>query len=533
MPRFTLVQVSPLAMLMLALAAGMLAISAGIAIEHPPTGYDELGYHGPLAVFFWNDGSLSSFLSRFPQAWALAQPGSAEIWFGLLRVAGGEPLMVIGQLPFALLGAVGVAAFGRRLGLSGRAATIGSLTYLLVPIVAIQSGRIADDLVGAALVIGAAALAAAPRREWTIARVSIIGLTLGVMVVTKLALLPAAVALGLVLLWTVARRESTPDPERPGTSAAGTRQGRLLTRGLPIAGALCLVAVAPWWLRNLVMYANPLYPTSLPFYGHGISQTMLGLKDRHLVPAVWLWPLYPLFEPHSHASGIGAVFAAAIVPGGLIALVRARRRPLAIIAVLALVSLPIWWFETRHEPRFLLGLFGLLVAVVPFALAGVQHRWRWWAAVLLAVAAVGSTGITMTGDLSVEAHYPVDRIQFYDRLWGVAPALLELPETDAVLLDEQCSRDVNSRIYPTLGSGQTRTVARIACGLSTSQVVATLTRYQMSYVYALIDLSHATTLDARYPTGTFELVADSVTPPNKKNGANIDRRLYRLVGAAP
>src|SRR5204863_298437 len=86
----------PLAMVMSGLAATLLVISAAIAIHHPPTGYDELGYHAPLAVFFWSDGSLSQFLARFPGTWALAQPGSAELWFGLLRIIGGEPLAAPG-----------------------------------------------------------------------------------------------------------------------------------------------------------------------------------------------------------------------------------------------------------------------------------------------------------------------------------------------------------------------------------------------------------------------------------------------------
>ena len=532
MPRFRLVRISPLAMVMLVLALSMLVISAAISIHHPPTGYDELGYHAPLAVFFWGDGSLTQFMSRFPNAWPLAQPGSAELWFGLLRVIGGEPLAVLGQLPFAFLGAVGVAAFGRRLGLSGKAVLLAALTYLLVPIVAIQIGRIADDIVGASLVIGAAALAAAPRREWTIARVAVIGLALGVMMVTKLALLPAAVALGLVVLWTIARRDPARDTHPAETPVSDTSRSRLLTRGLPLAGALCLVAVAPWWLRNLVMFANPLYPSSLPLYGHGVSQTLLGLKDRNHVPAAWLWPLYPLFEPHRHDSGIGAVFAVAIVPGGLIALFRARRRPLAIIAIVALISLPVWWLETRHEPRFLLGLFGLLIALVPFAVAGVRRRWQTWAAVLLALAAVCSAVITLSTDLSIEAHYPIDRIHFYDRLWRVMPAVTELPEADGILLDDQCGKDTFSRIYPVLGAGQSRSVARIPCGQSTAQVVASLQRYHLGYVYAIIDAPHVSILDARYPSATFQLVSQSVTHA-KKGGVDVDRRLYQLVGAAP
>ncbi len=526
-PQFRIVRISPLAIVMAGLAGGLLAISAGIAIHHPPTGYDELGYHGPLAVFFWRDGTLSQFMPRFQYAWPLAQPASAELWFGLLRVIGGEPLTVLGQLPFALLGAVGVAAFGRRLGLSGRAALLAALTFLLVPIVAIQVGRIADDIVGGALVIAVAALAAAPRREWTVGRVAVMGLALGVMVVTKLALLPAALALGLVVLWTVARRSvDTPDPE------ADRSRRRLLTRGLPLAAALGLVALAPWWIRNLVLYANPLYPLNIPLYGHGISQTLLGMKDRNHVPATWLWPLYPLFEPHRHDSGIGAVFAVAIVPGGLIALVRARRRPLAIIALVALITLPLWWLETRHEPRFLLGLFGLLVALVPFALAGLRRNWRTAAAALLAIAAMFSVGITLSTELATQAQNPVDRIEFYDRLWRVEPAVTALPETEGILLDDQCGKGIFSRLYPVLGAGQNRQIARIPCGQSTAQVVASLQGYSMTYVYAIIDAPHASVLDARYPATTFQLVSQSVAHPHN-NGSDQDRRLYRLVGAAP
>jgi hypothetical protein len=531
MPRLNLVRITPVALVMSALAGGTLVLSAAISMYHPPTGFDELGYHAPLAVFFWRDGTLAAFMSRFPGGWPLAQPGSAELWFGLFRVIGGEPLTVLGQLPFALLGAAGVAAFGRRLGLSAKAALLASLAYLLVPIVAIQVGRIADDVVGAALVIGAAALAAAPRRDWTVARVAVIGVTLGVMMATKLALLPAAFAIGLVVLWTVARRDPLATDGTTG-SISDTSRSRLLTRGLPLAAALCLVAVAPWWLRNLVLFANPLYPSSIPLYGHGISQPGLGIKDRNHVPAAWLWPLYPLFEPHRHDSGIGAVFAAAIVPGGLVALVRARRRPLAIIGIIALISLPAWWLASRHEPRFLLGLFGLMVALVPFAVAGLQRRWQTWAAVLLALAAAASAVITLSTNIAAEARDPVDRIQFYDRRWKVAPAMMELPESEGIIVDDQCGKNTFNRIYPLLGSGQSRSVARIPCGLSTTEVVAAMRRYHVSFVYAVIDTPHASILDARYPPGTLQLVSQSMTQP-KKAGVTVDRRLYRLVGTAP
>src|SRR3954452_6519069 len=72
-------------------ASVLLLTGVGITLGHPPTGYDALSYHAPLAVYFWRDGDLAAQLLRTPWAWALAHPGTAELWFGLLRLfaAGG------------------------------------------------------------------------------------------------------------------------------------------------------------------------------------------------------------------------------------------------------------------------------------------------------------------------------------------------------------------------------------------------------------------------------------------------------------
>ena len=51
-----------------------------------------------------------------------------------------------------------------------------------------------------------------------------------------------------------------------------------------------------------------------------------------------------------------------------------------------------------------------------------------------------------------------------------------------------------------LGSGQIRSVARIPCGYAPAQVLATLRRDHLAYVYAVIDAAHAVDLDARYPS---------------------------------
>src|SRR5262245_46427554 len=97
-----------------ALAVVLLGTSTTLALVRPPTGFDALSYHGPIAVYFWLDGNIVSLLDR--GGFAMAQPGAAELWFGLLLNGFGEHVANLGQLPFALLGAAAVYAFSRRLG---------------------------------------------------------------------------------------------------------------------------------------------------------------------------------------------------------------------------------------------------------------------------------------------------------------------------------------------------------------------------------------------------------------------------------
>lgn len=351
MPRIGIRPIAPLVALMAIPVFGLMAISIGVAVSHPPTGYDELGYHAPLAVFYWRSGDLSSFMDAIPGKFTLAHPGSAELLFGALRLIAGEPAAILGQLPFALLGAAGVAAFARRLGLSAGACAVAAVIFLGAPIVALQVGRQASDVVGASLIIVVAALAAAPPEEWSIGRAALIGLGLGVAAVTKLALIPLVFALVLVVLGTLIIRARRSGKNRPEAESPFTRRQALIS--LAVLAGCFLVAVAPWWIRNVMLFGNPIYPAAIPLIGRGVSfGEGQPAKDLVNVPHTWLWPLYPLFEPLTHASGMGAAFAIGIVPGALAAAVLARRRPLVILLVLVVVGIPAWWAFSRHEPRF-------------------------------------------------------------------------------------------------------------------------------------------------------------------------------------
>jgi hypothetical protein len=516
-PVIVLPRLTPLSALLGIVAIGLLALATGVGIAHPPAGFDELGYHLSLSVMFWHDGSLALPLDRM-NAFPMASPGSAELWFGVLQQIGGEALATLGQLPFALLGAVGVTAFARRAGLSQRAAIIGGLAFLCAPLVVNEITRNDNDIVAAALVIAGATLLAAPNREWSRARVMLVGLAIALMITTKLSVLPAAGAIGLLLLIIVLRDRMV----------FSRRQAVV---ALLAAAGIGLLVVAPWWIRNMARYGNPLYPAVLPVLGRGVSQASMPPKDLGHVPATWLWPFYPWFEPQLNNSGMGAVFAVALVPGVLLACFTAIRRPLLILGVVAALSLPLWWIETRHEPRFLLGVFGLVFAFLPFVLVAVRQHLQNTVAVLLGIAVVASAGLTTVTGLAASAGSKIDRSEYYRTKAHIDPAVMALPSNIGLLIDDSCpGNHGSSRIYPLLGEDLQRSVARVDCHATTAEALAIMAKWRLKEVYVSQGPDAAPIIDARYPADLFTLEY-SRTAPATKNGNGAIFRIYRLNSA--
>jgi hypothetical protein len=495
------------------------------SLTHPPTGGDALSYHAPLAVFLWQDGNLGAFLDRAPGIWALAHPGTAELWFGLLRLLGGEALADLGQLPFAFLGSAAVAAFARRLGLRRGAALLAAGSYLLVPMLVLQSGTQANDVVGAGLLMATMALASAPLREWGYKRLALIGLGLGLVATTKLALLPGVAAVGLfisgVLLWEAKRR------------------GNLLhlAAKLALVGMIGLVVVSPWWMRNVVRYGNPLYPSALPLLGRGVNVHDFGPIDTSFVPGTWAWPIYPLLEAHDDRSGFGALVAVGVAVGFLFAARRSRKHPLRLFLLTAAITLPLWWIMTLHEPRFFLALVGLALGFLPWSLAATLRRWRRPAAFVLAATALFSALVTLDQGILTLVRLPDSRVAFYDRTWAVDPFVTELPENEGILNNTGYAPTIfeYTAIYPLLGPSQQRLVIPVDWEDSIEVIIARMRSAGVRYVYIAASPDNRQLVESKYGSGAFELVHQSFVVPGEINGAR--RTLYRAatddeIGAA-
>ena len=476
-----------LVLVLAAMAVALLAGSAAVSLARPPTGYDALSYHGPLAVYYWRDGNLGSYLERQPWAWALAHPGSAELLFGILRLAAGERIASLGQLPFALLGAVAVHILGRRSGLPVSPAALGALAFLVAPIVVVQSGMQLNDLAAGALVLTAIALAAAPMPLWSTRRLCLLGLALGLAVTTKLAVLPAA----LGVLGYVALR--LPRAEQPGRSA--------------MYGLLALLAVAgPWWLRNAVLFGNPIYPAALPILGRGYVVGDFVQKDRWFVPTRWAWPVYPVIESHGEMSGFGALFAVAALPGVLNAAVRARRGPIALLGIVTVVSLPAWWQLSQHEPRLLLGVLGAGFLGIGWALMAVPRRRRRLAAWLVATAAVFSAAVTVDQAILPRLDTPSPRALFYEMEWGIDSTVASLPDAEGLVYHTGYAYRSYAGDYPLLGARQNRVLTVIDGVLPSDSVVRLMRAQRIRYAYVPAMLTSIDTVLGMYPPAHFNVV---------------------------
>ena len=508
-----------LALLLGVLGGGLLVGSIVISVSHPPTQGDALSYHAPLAVFFWSDGNLSAFLDRSPDVFALANPGTAELWYGVLRVLGGEHVANLGQAPFALVAANAVGLFAWRLGLRGRAPLLAGLAFLLSPLVVLSLGTQANDLFGSALLMATIALACAPIATWDRRRMTLVGLGLGLTATTKIGLLPGVAGVALFLAVALVRLSRA--------------HGR---HGVGVPALLCALAfavvVAPWWARNLARFDNPVYPGNIPLLGRGILIHTFGRIDTEFVPSALAWPLYPLLEPHDDRSGLGALFAVGVIPGFVLGIRRVRREPLLLYATVTLVTLPAWWMFTLHEPRFLLPSLGLAFAFLPFTLMPLRGRGRRLGAVVLGAAAIFSALVTLTQGLVPSARHPTARAEFYDRVWGVDPVASSLPPDEGLLhyTGYGLPSSDYAAFYPLLGSSQRgRRVVEVDASPrdSAESIAATMRRARIRFAYVSATPQFRAAVRRTYNAEYFRLVRESAIVVGDYTAAR--RYVYRAT----
>jgi len=222
------------AVVLLAAQWGTLTISA---LHHGMLGSDTLRYHEPVAARFVQDHSIDHlhFLAGDPVNTFL--PFNSELLHsaGILFMGSDvlSPLFNIGWLGLAL----GAAwTLGRSRGLGALVLLAVALLPAAPNLAASGPGSGNNDIVGAALVLAAMALALEPRRS--IPALGLAGVAAGLAVGTKPTFAVTTIALGIAI----------------AACAPARRRGRawaLVAAGLLAGGGA-------WYLRNLILVGNPV-----------------------------------------------------------------------------------------------------------------------------------------------------------------------------------------------------------------------------------------------------------------------------------
>lgn len=243
------------------LAAGTLAVSLG----RPGTGLDTLQYHYPMVVQWMNTGDLTTAKTFAIANFGWYYPANGNL-LQFWAMAWTRSDVLVPLVNWLLLGLLGAAAIGtvRRLGGSLRLGVLAALAATTGPVLLgsqLRSGLV--DLAATAFIATALYFALTwwttegPTRQ---RRTDVVfaGLAAGLAAGTKIVTLPYAVALAAVfavaVLWRWRRR-------RRDEPSAGREAGAELVLG----GAAFTLTGAYFFVRNLLLVGNPLFPS--PFAG--------------------------------------------------------------------------------------------------------------------------------------------------------------------------------------------------------------------------------------------------------------------------
>ncbi|MBL9077913.1 MAG: hypothetical protein JNL08_10445 [Planctomycetes bacterium] len=182
----------------------------------------------------------------------------------------------------------------------------------------------------------------------------------------------------------------------------GWRRARDWRALLQLAGAAALLA-GPWYLRNLIVFGNPLYPARVQVGGHVLFGGPLG--SDYFTPSTLGWNVRPLLDnlhhfPEAHGWLVPIVLLAPLALAA-VALRRGPRRPLLGLALLPVLLFVAFlhhpfnapWFDAGYTHRYLIVWFAGAMVVLAAALAQLPGR-VFWVLLLLATAFGGLTQVT-------------------------------------------------------------------------------------------------------------------------------------------
>ncbi len=364
----------------LALAGLMLALLNLLPALMPSTDWDGLAYHLALLKIYLQHGGFifrpDIFHNLFPQA--------MDMLFALgLASPAGQAAKVL-NVELALLCAVAVYVLGRKLKLDRRWAAGAGVLFYAQYIVHLESGTTFIEL-GLTFYVVLALMALLNMAKdggvglWPPLALFFFGMTAASkwhgLVILALGWLAVAVTL---------------------VTSAGRPPWPKVVGKLIAWGALGVLPIAPYMIRNLIFTGNPLWPLAYglfggPYWDSAIGRAVVDMS-RHYAGWVqgWsgLWRLPWDFLAHTSAFSIGAeafrwpLMASLVIALG-VWLARHRQPPArasqhrdslwAIAMGVLIASYLVFWFLSSPQFRFLLPLLPLWALA---AMGGLKQLWQ-------------------------------------------------------------------------------------------------------------------------------------------------------------
>jgi hypothetical protein len=181
---------------------------------------------------------------------------------------------------------------------------------------------------------------------------------------------------------------------------------------------------------------------------------------------------------------------------------------------------------TNHDPRFLLPVFGLGFAFLPYALLAVPRDRRSLGARVLAAAAVFSALVTADQVLLPLARQPTGRWEFYDQVWGLDSLVAAMPEREGMLLHTGFANYTYPTYYPLLGPSFGRLVVPVDVDTPADSIVARMRRAGVRYAYVAALPKSRGLVETLYDPAHFDLVHLSTVDDGWRAGTR--RYLFRL-----
>lgn len=345
-------------------ALPFLVPSALAALFLPPYTWDEVAYGAALPRDFARAGRFFYNVDYGPYS---AFPANYEaLVTACLALTGDVALTQLLNVVLALGMAVTAALLARALGASKPAQLLAGLFVVCAPVLIEVAPRTKNDVANAFLQTLAVLVLALGWERPGLAAAALSGAFLGVSLGTKYSSLHFVLATApfclLLLMRSSASRRSTLE--------------RVLT------WAACLIVFAsPWYLRNLALFGNPVFPflNDVLRARNGLTPEQSVLMQEgidSLTDFSFKTGAVTTFAARM-AKGFGVLPAVLMWPGALLALRPAHRRAGLLVAGTAVTYASLTLFFGYWEPRYVLSLAVVASPLAALALTPLETALGW------------------------------------------------------------------------------------------------------------------------------------------------------------